>query len=449
MRRPKTPPAASALAAARREHPLDVMIAHASATDDMGRYLHWDELSHRPPPKGLSHVGWWAAIKAARAIQAQALPLTGSSQQALRFCETPQMRSSLHWIDGEARGQIKADEAVATRETADFYVVRSLIEEPYSSSVLEGAATTRRIAKEMIEGDRKPRTVGERMVLNNYHAMRLIREMKDQPLTQAMILTIHAALTHDTLDTPKHAGQFRTDRDHVVVEDQATGDVLHVPPPAGELPARLQRICDFANQVNDGGAFIHPIVRAMILHFMIGFDHPFVDGNGRTARALFYWCALRNGYWLLEFASISKAIREAPTRYGLAYLHSETDDGDLTYFLIYHIEVVVKAIRSLHAYLERKAEELKQLDRAVRKRMGTKRRFNARQIQILQEAIRRPGHHLTIGAHRERAGISYLTARADLESLANEGFLRKRTVDGQSVYFADAKIVEKLTPDAK
>ncbi len=424
-------------------------MANARATDDKGRYLHWDEIVHRAPPKGLSHEGWWAAIKAARGIQAQSLPLLGASDQVLRFCETPQMRASLHLVDGEARGQIKADESVATRETADYYIVRSLIEEPYSSSVLEGAATTRRIAKEMIEGDRAPRTVGERMVLNNYRAMRLIRELKDQPLTPDTILTIHAALTQGTLDNPKHVGQYRTDSDHVVVEDQTTGDVLHVPPPARELPARLQRVCDFANRVNDGGAFIHPVVRAMILHFMIGFDHPFVDGNGRTARALFYWCALRNGYWLLEFASISKAIREAPTRYGLAYLYSETDEGDLTYFLNYHLEIVVKAVQSLHAYLERKAEELHQLDRVVRKKAGARRRFNERQIQILQEAIRRPGHHLTISAHRERARVSYLTARTDLETLANQGFLRKRTVDGQSVYYADAKIVEKLTPDAK
>jgi Fic family protein len=51
--------------------------------------------------------------------------------------------------------------------------------------------------------------------------------------------------------------------------------------------------------------FIHPVVRAIILHFMIGCGHLFVDGNGRTARALFYWSVLHQKYRLMEFISIS------------------------------------------------------------------------------------------------------------------------------------------------
>ena len=182
---------------------------------------------------------------------------------------------------------------------------------------------------------------------------------------------------------------------------------------------------------------------------MIGYDHPFVDGNGRTARALFYWSALRSGYWLLEFVSISKAIREAPMRYGRAYLLSESDNGDLTYFLIYHLDVLQKAVRSLRAYLDRKAAELKQLERAIRAKVGPRRQFNQRQVHVLQEAIRRPGHQFTIEDHRVRTGVSYLTARADLEGLVGLALLRKRRAGNQSFYFADGRIVEKLTPSTK
>lgn len=49
--------------------------------------------------------------------------------------------------------------------------------------------------------------------------------------------------------------------------------------------------------------FIHPAIRAIILHFWLGYDHPFVDGNGRTARALFYWAMLRQNYSLFEAAT--------------------------------------------------------------------------------------------------------------------------------------------------
>jgi Fic family protein len=63
--------------------------------------------------------------------------------------------------------------------------------------------------------------------------------------------------------------------------------VFHTPPPAAELPARLEAMCDFANSKTPD-TFIHPVVRGIFLHFWLAYDHPFVDGNGRTARALFY-----------------------------------------------------------------------------------------------------------------------------------------------------------------
>jgi Fic family protein len=447
MRQPKNPPSTEKALAGLPPERLTALFAQAQNAG-VERYLHWDELVHRKPPADFTHLEWWAAVKLMRMIQAQSLPLRGPSGRPFSFCETPAMRAQLHMLDGEARGQLKTDEPVTTPEAADYYIVRSLIEEPFSSSVLEGAATTRRVAKEMIEGGRTPRTVGERMVLNNYRAMQLIREMKDQPLTPEMILSIHATLTLDTLDRAEDVGRLRTDDDNVVVEDQATREVLHQPPPASELSERLRRLCTFANSSNDGKGFVHPIVRAMTIHFMLGYDHPFVDGNGRTARALFYWSVLRSGYWLLEFVSISKAIREAPTGYGRAYLLSESDDGDLTYFLIYHLDVLQKAVRSLRAYLERKATELKLLDRAIRAKVGPRRTFNQRQVQVLQEAIRRPGHQLRIEDHRSRTAVSYLTARADLEGLVRLGLLRKRRAGNQSFYFADGKIVEKLTPGA-
>jgi Fic family protein len=448
MRQPKSPPPTGNVLSGMPPERMTALFTQIQEAAD-GRYLHWDELVHRKPPGDFTHDEWWAAVKLGRAMQAQLVPLRGAGKHLFSFCETPAMRAQLHMLDGEARGQFKADEPVATAEAADYYIVRSLIEEPFSSSVLEGAATTRRVAKEMIEGGRAPKSVDERMVLNNYRAMQMIRQMKDQPLTPEMILSLHATLTNDTLGRAEDVGRLRTDDDNVVVEDQATREVLHTPPPAKELPERLRRLCAFANSANDGKGFIHPIVRAMTIHFMIGYDHPFVDGNGRTARALFYWSVLRSGYWLLEFVSISKAIREAPTRYGRAYLLSETDGGDLTYFLIYHLDILQKAVRSLRAYLDRKAAELKQLERAIRAKVGPRRQFNQRQVHVLQEAIRRPGHQFTIDNHRTRTGVSYLTARADLEGLVDLELLRKRRAGNQSFYFADGKIVEKLTPGTK
>lgn len=84
---------------------------------------------------------------------------------------------------------------------------------------------------------------------------------------------------------------------------------------------------------------------------MIGYDHPFVEGNGRTARALFYWSLARSGYWLMEYISISRLLKQAPAQYGSAYMYSETDENDTTYFILHQISIIERAIDALYEYL--------------------------------------------------------------------------------------------------
>ena len=76
------------------------------------------------------------------------------------------------------------------------------------------------------------------------------------------------------------------------------------------------------------GVFIHPIVKGIIIHFLIAFIHPFVDGNGRTASAIFYWYMLRKGYWLTEYLSISRIISRSKRQYEKAYLYTECDGNE-------------------------------------------------------------------------------------------------------------------------
>jgi Fic family protein len=63
---------------------------------------------------------------------------------------------------------------------------------------------------------------------------------------------------------------------------------------------------------------------------MLGYEHPFEDGNGRTARALFYWSMLNQGFWLTEFLTVSKILRKAPAKYARSFLYTEQDSNDLT-----------------------------------------------------------------------------------------------------------------------
>ncbi|MDR6288476.1 Fic family protein [Inquilinus ginsengisoli] len=409
-----------------------------------GRYLSWDEARVRQPPGGLSTEDWWFTMRRARALSATVLPFGDKRNKAFSFCEPPVLRSILHWIDAQASGQILTETPAASSAQRDRYIMTSLIEEAFASSVLEGAATTRQAAREMIRDHREPRSLGEQMVLNNYRAMEFVREHANQPLTPAIILELHRVVTEGTLEKPEMAGRLRRAKDDVKVVDPRDGEVLHIPPEADTLPQRLDAFCAFANDLNPPpDKFIHPVVRAIILHFMIGYDHPFIDGNGRTARALFYWSLLRQKYWLMEFISISSIIRRSPVQYAKAYLNSELDHNDLTYFLLNQTKVVRLAIEGLQNYLARKAREIELVETWLD---GTpyEGRFNHRQLDILKTGARSPGAQVTVDGHKNKHRVSYHTARADLEDLLAAGLLRKRQIGRGKAYVAPSDLAERL-----
>jgi Fic family protein len=207
--------------------------------------------------------------------------------------------------------------------------------------------------------------------------------------------------------------------------------VVHIPPPAEELEARIETMCAFANAPDPPGAFVHPILRAIALHFWLAYDHPFVDGNGRTARALFYWSMLRQGYWLTEFVTISSVIKEAPAQYARAFLFVETDENDLTYFFEHQLSVVERSVAALIEYLERKQEAAT---------IAPSIDANERQLALLAHAIRNPSTQYTIAGHQQRHGIVYDTARLDLHDLARRQYLTKRKRGREFVFLPGPRL---------
>ena len=179
-------------------------------------------------------------------------------------------------------------------------------------------------------------------------------------------------------------------------------------------------MCDFANKTR-ADAFLHPILKAIILHFWLAYDHPFVDGNGRTARALFYWSVLSQGFWMFEFLSISAIIRKAPAKYGRSFLYTETDENDLTYFILAQLQVIRRAIEVLYAYLDKKALEIRATEQILRASVA----INHRQLALLGHALRHPGMRYTITGHKQTHSVTYQTARTDLLDLASRNLLIK------------------------
>ena len=212
--------------------------------------------------------------------------------------------------------------------------------------------------------------------------------------------------------------------------DRDDGDVIHSPPPAEQLPARLEAMCDFANANEDDEPFIHPVVRAILLHFWLAYDHPFEDGNGRTARALFYWYMRTHRYWLVEYLSISETLRKAPAKYAKSFLHTETDNRDTTHFIVYQLEVIERAVDELHAYLRRKAREVRDVEALMKGSPD----LNHRQLALLGHALRTIDASFTFQIHAASHGVTHETARNDLLPLFERGLLERRRM-GRSYVF--------------
>jgi Fic family protein len=403
-----------------------------------GQYVHWDDIRQRPAPEGLSRRAWWLGIKLARSAIMRPLPLAATDGRSFTYCLPDEALEILHWLDQHTAGEIVVSETIKDAGDRRRYLVNSLFEEAITSSQLEGASATRQVAKEMLRTGRAPRDRGERMILNNYRAMTMLRDFVGRPLTPKDVLELHRVVTEYTLDDPSAAGRLQTP-DEVRVVVTGGGEIAHIPPPAVELPGRLEAMCNFTNGESDQG-FLHPVVRAILLHLWLGYDHPFVDGNGRTARALFYRTMLANGYWLFEYVTISRLLVKAPVQYGRSFLYTETDEFDATYFIVHQLRVIRQAIEELLNYIGRKIEELRETIQLLRRTD-----LNHRQIALLTHALRHGDAEYTYMSHATSHRVVRQSARTDLLDLESRGLLVRRPVGGKLYFHPVTDLRSKLS----
>ena len=404
-----------------------------------GEYPHWDQVRRQPPPAGLTREEWWLAIKLARNSSMRTLPLVGVDGTPFRYYLTDEALGLLHAIDQQAGGQILISEGVTGLADRSRYVVSSLIEEAITSSLLEGATSTRKVAKEMLRSGRRPRDRSERMILNNYRAMTQIATFATEPLTPDVVNTLHRILTEDTLDDPSAAGRPQRPGETRVRVFDPEGQVVHTPPPAEEIDDRLVAMCAFANG-QAGSGFLHPVIRAIVLHLWLAYDHPYEDGNGRTARALFYWSMLSSGYWMFEYVSISRIIYSASAQYARAFLYTETDEFDATYFLMNQLKVIGRAIDDLMTYLQRKMKETRQTEGLLRQST-----LNHRQIALLTHALRHPEAEYTARSHSTSHRVTEQSGRTDLLDLEGRGFLERRKIGKRFVFSPASNLPEAIS----
>lgn len=380
------------------------------------QYLSWDKIKYKKTdfdPKAL-----WSIVKYSRTISQKNILF---NKYQFTYHQTDYISKLLHQFDMNFGGQLGAKSALPEKDK-QVYLLSSIMEEAISSSQIEGANTTRKRAKDMLRQEISPKSKSEKMIVNNYHTIQHIVNNKEDELTPENLLYIHSLISKDTLDDGDLEGQFRKD-DEVVVMNYATSEVVHRPPTHTELACLIQSLCDFFNNDNEE-EFVHPLIKGIVVHFMIGWIHPFADGNGRTARALFYWYLLKKGYWLTEYLSISKIIQDSKVAYEKAYIYTESDENDLNYFITYNLKVMDKAFEALKKYIQHKQQ--KQVETAQFVRIDG---VNERQAQILKLIYDTPEITLNVRDIEGRYLVSEFTARKDLKELVESGYLQKVQVN--------------------
>lgn len=419
-----------------REHGLNEFISTVEQRDE---YVYWDKFKYFNMPDTLSPELAWTYLKMIRQSKLVRISLVSNDGKNFGYWTPDSILQDLSFIDRNTSGNILVGVDSIHNSEQKKYLSNSLMEEAIASSQLEGAATTRRVAKEMLRSGRRPKSHAEQMIFNNYRTIMQIKDLINQPLNDKLVLKLHKSMTSDTLEDPMECGRFRNTKDEPIYVKDETGQILYTPPPAEKIPFMMKRLYDYANKT-DGTRFIHPVIKAVILHFYLSYIHPFMDGNGRTARAILYWYMLKKKYWMFEYFTISRIFVKTPARYARAFLYTEIDDLDITYFLSFHLRAIRNAIIKLINYIKQKQKEARVTAHYLRQYPE----LNDRQKMLLRNALENPERLYDIFKHQSIHNITYETARRDLLGLMENGFLIK-TKKGRKFYFiASEKLNKKI-----
>lgn len=374
-------------------------------------YLYWDKVKHIAP-NGIDKHILWHAVRIQRKLNAQDIQF---GKYTFHFTITKNMLALLHDFDMNLGGSL-GTQSIIPNTDKNYYLISSIMEEAIASSQMEGASTTRRIAKDMLRKQLKPINKSQQMIVNNYETINKISKNKQLAFSIDSLLDIHHSIVNKTLDNHDDEGVFRYTEIHEMIED----------------------LCNFANNDNNDN-FIHPIIKGIIIHFVLAFIHPFVDGNGRTARSLFYWYMIKKGYWLTEYLSISRIIYTNKTAYEKAFLYTENDGNDVSYFIQYHLEVMKKAFEDLKKYLQRKIDEQQNLLRfSGISNINERQRYVLRTISESKRTLFTPKELAT------QFDISVRSARTDLQSLVDMGYLSQTNLNKRAMGYIKSEHFEQL-----
>jgi len=300
----------------------------------------------------------------------------------------------------------------------------ALIQSAHSSTAIEGNPLTLDEVSELAAGreimvNRKDK----QEVLNYLEALERIPEFAEKsPLKKSDLLKIHKLVVKDTLDHTDDEGIYRNRQ--VVVRNRATGQITFRPPETEDVPRLVD---DFLKWFKSSGAVeLDPVLHAGITHYEIARIHPFIDGNGRTARIMASLVFYIRGFDVKRFFALDDYYHNDRKPYYDALKTVDPKTRDTTTWLEYFSEgiaVSVEAIRKRVIGLSKDIKILKQKGQIA---------LTERQMRIVERIISKGS--ITNREARELLGLSDEGIRKEITKLIELGVLRK-VGEGRSTHY--------------
>jgi fido (protein-threonine AMPylation protein) len=366
-------------------------------------YLHWHDLQQKTMPvQGINHKQWWQLLKAKRRARLQRLPFTID-------------RQSFYWVldDHLLKAVTSIEQQLSLHlpeQFADYLPADNFIEEAVASCEL--ADVNLDAAYDLLRTGRPAEAANENLCEALYASLSCLPTVALKP---EQLAALNAKLT----DLP--AANWRQGNYSL----QYNAETLFAAPAVEYIQSATTQLCEFANMpLASFNGYMPPLLKAIILHYLCAYIHPFVDGNGRTARALFYWQLLQAGYSLMQVVSLSEILLQQKEDYYRAFLYTQTDSNDLTYFMMQQLSALQTAITVATQRLQEKTNHIIQLSDVL----------TQRQRHVLVEMQQQPDSLFRLARYQQRMQITYETSRTDLMKLAKHGFAKKQKIGKAFVY---------------
>ena len=359
-------------------------------------------------PVSLPIADFWPEELRFRREQAVLLPLHTASDEPYWYVPTKKLLQA-----GDALAQAaRVDEP---DEVPEYGHEEGLADEAFYSSAIEGAYSTREKARQLISSGKPPQTKDERMIVNNYEALRFVLDHLDTPISEAVVLEIARILTDGTLDKDTKPGW----RDGAVQVVSGRQEIVYTPPAADRIRPMLDELFAFIAAED-----VHPVIKACVAHIHFVTIHPLFDGNGRTARALAYMILLQAGYDFFRQVPISGLLAQERAKYYKAIRMSQNpvNGNDFTYFMEYYADMLLRSISGIRSRISEK-EKLVNLHKDAAS-LASVDRLCAGLEWLYQHDITT----VTTEKWKDKHLVSFETARKDLMWLTEHGYLTARSV---------------------